>query len=149
VALVFTKVVDELVLGLPDEDEVQVPADRAYWETRATESTVALADDLLEIIRTFDPEFELKYNKYYIGLSEDDRPNNFAVFRPRKTGIRLDCRLEPSPELEQRLDEAGLDMLEYSRRSGRYRLRLTRAEIGQHEPLLTDLLNRAYLKSRA
>lgn len=150
VALMFTKVLDELPLGLVEEDEeVQETADRAYWESRATKKTVALADELLGIIKTFDPALGLKYNKYYIGLAKDDRPNNFAVFRPRKSGIRLDLRLERSDELEQQLDEAGLDMLDYERRGRRYRLRLTEQEIDKKRELLTDLLKRAYDRSTA
>lgn len=150
VALMFTKVLDELPLGLVEEDEeVQETVDRGYWESRATKKTVALADDLLEIIKTFDPEFELKYNKYYIGLAKDDRPNNFAIFRPRKRGVRLDFRLERSDEVEEQLDAAGLDMLDYERRGRRYRLRLTKAEIEQQRELLTHLLQRAYERSTA
>ena len=145
VALLFTKVLDELPLGLVDEDEeVQETADRAYWESRATKATVAMADALLEIISTFDPELDLKYNKFYIGLAKNDRPNNFAIFRPRKSSLRLEVRLEPSDELEQQVDEAGLDVMEYDKRSGRYRVRLTRPDIKAHAELLTELLKLAY-----
>jgi hypothetical protein len=144
----FTKVLDELPLGLVEEDEeVQESVDRAYWESRATKETVALADELLGIIKTFDSGFELKYNKYYIGLAKNDRPNNFAVFRPRKSGIRLDLRLERSEELEQRLEEAGLDLLDYETRGRRYRLRLTEPEMDKQRELLSDLLKRAYDRS--
>jgi hypothetical protein len=42
VSLVFTKVLDEMRLGLVDEDEeVQAVADRSYWESRATRNTLA------------------------------------------------------------------------------------------------------------
>lgn len=150
IALVFTKVLDELPLGLVEEDEeVRETADRAYWESRATKATVAVADDLLEIIRTFDPTLELKYNKYYIGLAKNDRPNNFAIFRPRKSNLRLEFRLEPSDELERKLEEAGLDVMEYSRRSRRYRLRLEEPDVGKHRELLSDLLKLAYDRSGA
>src|SRR6476469_7498272 len=41
VALVFSKVLDELQLGLVDEDEeVKEVTDRAYWEKRASKSTL-------------------------------------------------------------------------------------------------------------
>ncbi len=68
--LVFTKVMDELVRGLVDEDEdaEAEPTDRAYWEKRATKATVVLADQMLELLRGFDPTLNLKYNKFYIGL---------------------------------------------------------------------------------
>jgi len=150
IALVFTKVLDELPLGLVEEDEeVQETADRAYWESRATRKTVALADELLDIIRTFDPGFELNYTKHYIGLAKDHRPNNFVQFRPQKSAIRLDLRLERSDELEQQLDQAGLDMLDYARRSRRYRLRLTKLDIDRELELLIDLLKQAYESTTA
>jgi hypothetical protein len=78
-------VVDELSRGLVDEDEeTQAPANREYWEDRGTKKTVALADELLSLVKSFAPELELKYNKFYIGLAEDGRPNNFVSFRPQK-----------------------------------------------------------------
>ena len=65
ITLVFTKVMDELVRGVVDEDEtVQAsPTDRGYWEEKATKETVGLADKLLEIIKGFDESLELNYNK--------------------------------------------------------------------------------------
>ncbi|ABQ30015.1 hypothetical protein Acry_0796 [Acidiphilium cryptum JF-5] len=84
--LVFTKVVDELSRGLVDEDEdaEAAPTDRAYWEKRATKATVALVDQMQEILRGFDPSLNLKYNKFYIGLEKDGQPYNFVTFRPKK-----------------------------------------------------------------
>ncbi|TET54226.1 MAG: hypothetical protein E3J64_02235 [Anaerolineales bacterium] len=148
IALIFTKVLDELALGLVDEDEeVREIADRAYWESRATKATVAMVDELLEIIRAFDPALALKYNKFYIGLAKNDQPNNFAIFRPRKNNLRLEVRLEPSEGLERKLNEAGLDLMEYSRRTGRYRVRLTRPDIKAHAELLMQILQLAYANS--
>jgi hypothetical protein len=66
VTLVFTKVMDEMVRGLVDEDEDAdaAPTDRAYWEDRGTKATVHLADQLLEIARECDPSLELKYTPF-------------------------------------------------------------------------------------
>ena len=142
--LLFTKVLDELPLGLVEEDEeVQETADRAYWEARATRETVALADKLLEIIKAFDPALELKYNKYYIGLAKGDRPNNFVVFKPKKSYLRLDFRLDRSAELEQRLDETEL-VRGYDRGERRYWVGLTEPDIVKHKELLSELLKLAY-----
>ena len=60
ISLVFTKVFDAVSLGKPDEDEeVQEVTDRNYWETvRGTKETVALADDMLGLIKTFAPDLE-------------------------------------------------------------------------------------------
>jgi hypothetical protein len=145
IALVFTKVLDELQLGMVDEDEeVQEVADRGYWESKAAKATVAMADELLKIIRSFAPELDLKYNKFYIGLAKGDRPNNFVIFRAKKSHLRLEFRLERSDELEQRLDQAGLDVMQYDRGGRRYRIRLTELDVDKHRELLTDLLKLAY-----
>jgi hypothetical protein len=86
VGLVFTTVLDELTLGLVDEDEeTKEITDRKYWITvRGTEKTVTMADELLNIINSFSGGFELKYNKFYIGLAKNGKSNIFAVFKPQK-----------------------------------------------------------------
>ncbi len=120
VALLFTTVLDEVRRGLVDEDEeVYEEADRTYWDARATKSTVALCDDLLKIVRTFDPKLDLKYNKFYIGLAKDGHPNNFVIFRPKKDFLKVEPRLDQSEEVDQSIKAAGLDALAYDSRWGR------------------------------
>ena len=64
-------------------------ADRAYWEKRGLKATVALVDQLLPALKDLDPSLELKYNKFYIGLSKAGQPYNFVQFRPKKNLNRL------------------------------------------------------------
>ena len=66
ISLVFTTVLDQVTLGLVDEDEDEDVADRSYWEKRGTKATVYMIDDLIDIIKTFEPSVELKYNKFYV-----------------------------------------------------------------------------------
>ena len=149
-SLVCTTVLDQMTLGgVGDDEEVQEVTDRTYWEERGSKETVALADELLEIIHTFDPQIELKYNQFYIGLARDEQPKNFVVFRPRKSSIRVEPRLAQSIELEQKLEQAGLDVMEYDKRWGRYRIRLTKPDLKKHAELLTDLMKTAYQETSA
>lgn len=144
---VFTTVLDQMTLGLVDEDEdVAEVADRAYWEKRGTKATVGLVDELFNIVKSLDPALELKYNKFYIGLAKEGQPNNFVVFRPKKKFVRIDLRIPKEPDTENRIEEAGLDLMEYSR-SGRTRIKLTKKEIKEQEELLAELLKMAYDKS--
>lgn len=143
ISLVFTKVFDALALG-PEEDGDSQGADRNYWETRATKETVTLADDMLNLIKTFAPGFELKYNKFYIGLAKDGQPNNFALFRPKRHSFRAEIRLKSSPDIDQQLEDAAIDVMDYDQRGGGYRLRLTKNDIKKHSDLLLQLLKRAY-----
>jgi predicted transport protein len=145
ISLVFSKVLDEMQLGLVDEDEeVRAVVDRAYWEARASKSTIAMMDEMFEAVRTLDPALELKYNKFYIGLAKSGRPNNFITFRPKKDWLRLEVKLERSDEVQAQLDESGLDVMPYDARWGNYRIRLAKEDIEEHREFLTTLMARAH-----
>ncbi|MDO8788528.1 MAG: hypothetical protein Q7J42_10710 [Sulfuritalea sp.] len=140
VSLFFTTVLSEVKRGLVDDDEgVHEPTDRPYWESRGTKATVAMADELLDIVKTVKPNLELKYNKFYIGLAENGQPNNFVVFRPQKNAIRVDPRVDRSEIFEKKISEAGLDVLDYDTKWGRYRIRLAQGDIKKHEVVLAEL----------
>lgn len=148
VSLAFTTVLDQLRLGLVDEDEeVHEASDRTYWEGRGTKTTVAMADELLEILRTLDPKLELKYNKFYIGLAKEGQPNNFVIFRPQKNAIRIEPRLQKTEAREQRIETAGLDVMDYDNKWSRYRIRLAKGEVKKHADVLRELFEAAYRDS--
>ncbi len=150
--LVFTKVMDELSRGFVDEDEdaVTTPTDRAYWEKRATKSTVALADQMLEILHDMDSTLKLKYNKFYIGLEKDRQPYNFVMFRPKKKQLIFEIKLPQSDDIDTKIDDAEFSTLDYSKSWGTYRLRLTQAHIKGKGEVLKGLSKRAYdLKASA
>jgi predicted transport protein len=144
--LVFTKVMDELSRGMVDEDEdaEAAPTDRAYWEKRGTKATVQLADELLAIAREIDPSLELKYNKFYIGFSKEGQPFNFAIFRPRKSTINFEFKLPKAEEIDAKIDQAGIEALEYATRWGQYRLSLHKDDIAKKRELLKELMQAAY-----
>jgi len=146
ISLVFTTVMDQLALGLVEEDEeVQAVTDRNFWETeRGTKQTVAMADDLFSLIRSLASGLELKYNKFYIGLATNGQPNNFVVFRPRKHGINVDVKLPQSAEVDQLCEQAGFDVMDYDKKWGNYRFRLSQEEIKKNTDLLKKLFKRAY-----
>ncbi len=146
VSLIFTTVLDELNLGLVEEDEeTKEVTDRTYWETvKGTKQTVALADQLLEIVKEFSPHLDLKYNKYYIGLAKNGQPNNFAIFRAKKSSMLLEIRLKQSPEIQDKLDNAKLDTMDYENKWGRYRIRVDKNDISKNKELLKELMMLSY-----
>lgn len=146
ITLVFTTVVDELVRGVVDDDEdaEAAPTDRAYWEARATKDTVALTDQILETAKQFDASLELKYNKFYIGLSRDGQPFNFIQLRPRKNQINLEVKVPEDPQTDEKLESAGIDVIGYNKRWGYYQLRLTKSQLSQKAGFLHDLILMAY-----
>ena len=143
VSLAFTTVLDQVRFGLVDEDEeVQEATDRAYWENR-NKATVAMADELLEVVQTLNPRLELKYNKFYIGLATDGQPNNFVIFHPQKNAIRIAPRLQKTAAIEEAAEAAGLEM-DYNNRSGRYRIGLQKGDVKKHADVLRRLLETSY-----
>ena len=145
VGLVFTTVVDQLSLGFVDEDEeTQEVTDRAYWESRGSKKTVAMADEFLELAKQYDASLELKYNKFYIGLAKNGQPSNFIIVRPKKGFIRFEPRLRSSPETTERLENAGLDVMDYDAKWGRYRIRLKPGEIEKNREILEEVVKEAY-----
>ena len=109
-----------------------------------TKQTVALADEVLGLVKTFAPDLELKYNKFYIGLARDRQPNNFVVFRAKKNSFRAEIRFASSAEIDQQLESAGIDVMDYETKWSRYRLRLTKNDIQKNRDLLLKLLKISY-----
>jgi hypothetical protein len=72
-------IVQQVALG------VQEIADRSYWEQeRGSIETVKVADDVLDLIESLVSGYELKYNKFYIGLARNNQVDNIVIFRPSK-----------------------------------------------------------------
>lgn len=145
ISLICTTVLDQMTLGLVDEEEAQEIVDRSYWEKRGTKATVSMVDQLLELIKTFDQHVELKYNKFYIGLAKDGQPNNFAIFRPQKNGLRLEVRQKKSEDFENMMiNDLGLDLMDYDSKWRRYRIKLSKNDIAKHEEFLKNLLHESF-----
>jgi hypothetical protein len=103
-----------------------------------------MADELLAILKQFDPALEFKYNKFYIGLARQGKAENFVIFRPQKTSVRVDPRLSKDEAIEQKIEAAGLGVMEYDKRKSRYRIRLGKNDAKKHAAILQDLFAAAY-----
>jgi hypothetical protein len=138
-ALTFVKVLDELTYGLVGEDEpIAEPTDRGFWESkRGTRKTLAATDGLLKLVNEVEPKAALKYNKHYIGLEVDGSPLNFVTFMPRKAHVIMTTRLPQTKEVDEQLEEVGLETLTYESQWRQYRLRLaSNVDDKQRETLL-------------
>ena len=141
VGLHFTKVLDVQQLGLVDEDEeVAEVTNRDYWLKRGTPKTVAMADKLLSYIHEFDPDAELNYNKFYIGLKINSRSKNYAIFRPKKNFIGLEIKMPQTEENDEIINQAEITNLDYSKRYGYYRLSIYERELEEKSDVIKKLL---------
>ena len=144
VTLVFTTVLDERVRGVVDEDVDVPPTDRAYWEARSSKAVVSLADELLDLIRGFDESIELKYNKFYVGLTKEGRPFNFVTFQPQKKHMILRVAMPKTDDLDGMIDDADMDTLDH--RHGGYRLRITKGDLTSKSDFIKELMRMAHAK---
>ncbi len=144
-ALTFVKVLDELTYGLVDEDEpVAEPTDRSFWETkRGTKKTLAVTDGLLKLVNQVEPNATLKYNKHYIGLEVDGAPSNFVSFIPRKAHVIMMIKLPQAKEVDEQLEEVGLETLTYEAQWRQYRLRLGSDVGDKQRDMLLKLIRQA------
>jgi len=143
--LTFNTVLDEMSLGLVDDDEeISEITDRNYWETqKGTPKTVKIVDEALSVIKEILPGYELKYNKFYIGLAQNGIADNFIIFRAKKSFMRMEIRLDKSEELENEIESRGIDLMDYEKRSGRYRIKLTMNDLKKHRDYIGDLVRRS------
>jgi predicted transport protein len=141
VGLHFTKVLDVQQLGLVDEvEEVAEITNRDYWLKRGTPKTVAMADKLLSYIHEFDPDAELNYNKFYIGLKINSRSKNYAIFRPKKNFIGLEIKMPQTEENDEIINQAEIANLDYSKRYGYYRLSIYERDLEEKSDFIKKLL---------
>ena len=106
--MVFTKAIDRISLAT-DEDEVNEVTDRAYWEKKSTPKILKQVDTVFEAIKEYAPGYELKYNKFYIGLAINGVARNFVSFRPKKNYMYLAMKSPADDTAETKLEEAGLE----------------------------------------
>lgn len=139
--LIFTTILDEVQFGFVEEDEeVREVTDRNYWESRGTKETVKVVDNVLELIQSVLPGYELKYNKFYIGLAYQNKIDNFIIFRAMKKNSRMEIRLKRSDELEQKIDASGLELMDYDSGKGRYRIILKPGDVEKNKDFIIKLI---------
>jgi hypothetical protein len=61
--------------------------------------------------------------------------------------MRLEARLNLEPDITEKLEAAGLDVMEYDKRWNRYRVRLQYEDIKKHQEIICWLIEEAYKRS--
>ena len=122
ISLAFTKVLDRITLASDEEEQFEV-TDRKYWEGKSTPKMLKNVDLIFADLQEIVGGYELKYNKFYIGMTKDGVSKNFMLFKPKKSFIKLVIKGNDDEGLLQTAEDAGLD-LSYNPRVKDYVLRL-------------------------
>ena len=142
ISLTFTKVIDRIELGSDEEEEFEV-TDRHYWEARSTTKMLKLVDAIFEDLGELVDGYEMKYNKFYIGLAKDGVAKNYLYFKPKKQYAYLFVKGHEDQEIDSLLDDAGIDYT-YVNRGKNYRLKIkTFDEYKQNRELILKLVDGA------
>lgn len=123
ISIEFTKVIDRLTIGNDDEEEYEV-TDRAYWEARSTPKMLKQVDDIFNYLNDYTKGFQLKYNKFYIGITKDGIAKNFVQFVPKKNFMYVKIKGSFDDNAKTAVENKGLE-ISYESRWKQYSIRFT------------------------
>jgi len=70
-------------------------------------------------------------------------PDNYVTFKPRKEVLGALFRIPRNDGTTEFLESSGLDVLEYDKRWGHYRARLTESDLDNRRDAITELIRQA------
>jgi hypothetical protein len=70
--------------------------------------------------------------------------DNFISFKPRQKWIIFQPKIVSNAELNQRLADAGLQVMAYDRRFAHYNIRVSESELDEHIDLVRDIIQMAF-----
>lgn len=142
IMITFTKVLDRISPVNEDEEQFQ-PTDRAYWENRSTPKMLKTVDSIFESMSEFIKGYDLKYNKFYIGMAKDGVAKNFLEFKPKKNFIYVVPKGLEDKEIIAAFDEAGID-INYIARWKEYLIKIKNLEeYKKHKELIDNLVKKS------
>lgn len=137
--LVFTKILDRMTLGNEEDEEVET-TDRKYWENRSTTKMLKNVDDIFADLNELTQGYELKYNKFYIGISKEGLVKNFIEFKPKKNYLYFLVKGEENTEKINKIENAGLEV-SYIPRWKEYQIRINNLdEYKKNKELIKELV---------
>jgi hypothetical protein len=136
------KVLDSRRLRDDDQSpQTETGTDREYWEKYVGGDTLRIVDGSIELINAAGKvPRSLRYNREFIGLTENGQPNTFVVFSPKKAFVWITADLGSPDEWQKKLDDAGL---ESKPRASRVRFKVTLAQFDENKDLIRGILEQA------
>ncbi len=101
-----------------------------------------MLDRLVAVMQQLDSTLHPSYKRGRVNLVKGGITWSGVGFRPRQEFLRVEVRLPQSPEMDVKLQSAGLNLMPY--KWGKYRVRLFKADLAKHEKLITELLREGF-----
>lgn len=97
-------------------------------------------DEIYDSLGDYVSGYELKYNKFYIGLSKDGIAKNFIEFKPKKSWLYFIIKGNEDASTIQEIEESGLEV-SYIPRWKEYKIRISNLEeLKKHKDLMEKLV---------
>ena len=149
--LIASRIVDLFERGTDEEDEGPL-ANRAYWEEKASPTTLKTVDEMVayanEIVSDASGPYQPKYNLHDIVLSQGGPARKFMSFRPQKKHLVVMMTVKQDDQTQQILKESGLDPMSSYKADGRYHISLRPGDPETYKESLGNLIRRAHEQYR-
>jgi len=144
--ITFVQVVDITKLRKDDKTIMAKakPTDRNEWVSRVGTDMVEMADKCLAFINEAAKRpRKLNYTKKYIGLTDGGQVNNFVVFFPTKSILKISIEIEPVDPWVGRLKGMGLD---FENRQEKLQVSLTAKDFEENRDFVREILREAVIE---
>ncbi len=147
VTLIFTKVLDEIPRRIESElEEEVVKVDRMTYEQKFSAKSISAIDDLAnKIQQNLNITFKLSYTSTFIGCIIEDRAANFITIVPQKFGVlKINLKLRLTAEQLEKLESAGIEVLDYATYHQRHPIRLTAEQVENLPVEIFEIIKLSY-----
>ena len=139
VVLTFTKVLDRVSIANEDEESYET-TDRNYWENKSTTKILKDVDSIFNSLDLPNLGYELKYNKFYIGITKNGLVKNFIAFKPKKNYLYFIVKGDENVDKIQMIEKAGFEV-QYISRWKEYDIRINTIEqFLKHKDMFIEIM---------
>ena len=114
------------------------------WIERSSKESMELMKQFKTVFAEYLGEYDLKYNKVFIGLCKNDTANNFVAFTPQKRDLIVSFAMEKTKGIDNKLKKSGLPQLSYDERLKIYRIKIVENDLNEKRDVLNFLVKTAY-----
>jgi hypothetical protein len=136
----FVHVLNQTSLRRDDESEVGGDeVDRSYWDNRVGIHIMAIADEILGMVTNMSShQFELKYLKGHIAVSEKNNWRNLVGLLPKRQYMHLRVAVDDRDAWVSRIEEAGLPISKLRQES--VQVTVNPQQFAEHRTLISELI---------
>lgn len=135
-----------------EEIEDITPFDIAYLETKLSEVSLRVLNEIYRLAREVNPETEMNITKNYVGFT-DCNLYSYMFVRNKDNSLILELVLDESPDIKNKIQGAGLifknpgnPYTKHEKKRGHYDIQISIEDINEKEKEIRELIKMAYEK---